>query len=87
MENYHRIGIVLHYFDRIHVAVIRLEDKLYTDDWILLYGPRTEFTQQVYSMQVNHEPVGEGEPGEDIALKVDDVVREGDEVYLVSQES
>jgi len=83
MEGYQYVGVVTHYFDRIGVAVILLNDVLYVDDWVLFYGPRTEFEQQVISMQMNHQGVDRGEPGDEIAIKVDEPVREGDEVYLL----
>jgi hypothetical protein len=30
--NYHHIGVVTHFFDRIQVAVVLLENELYLDD-------------------------------------------------------
>jgi len=36
-------------------------------------------------MQINHQAIDKGQPGEEIALKVDNVVREGDEVFLIVQ--
>ena len=82
---YQYVGVVTHYFDRIGVAVILLKQELYLDDWILIQGPRTSLEQQVYSMQINHQAIDKGQPGEEIALKVDNVVREGDEVFLIVQ--
>jgi hypothetical protein len=82
---YQYVGVVTHYFDRISVAVILLEQELYLDDWILIQGPRTSVEQQVQSMQINHQGIDKGQPGEEIALKVDNAVREGDEVFLIVQ--
>lgn len=82
-DNYRLIGTVTHYFDRAGVAVIQLEDELYLGDWVLIYGPRTELEQAVRSLQINRQPIDKGEPGEEIALKVDEPVREGDEVFLI----
>jgi hypothetical protein len=87
MEGYRRIGVVTHYFDRIKVAVVLLDETLYVDDWVLFYGPRTELEQQVLSMQLNHEAIDHGEPGEEVAIKTDEIVREGDEVFLMLDES
>lgn len=80
---YKYIGKVTHYFDRIRVAVLALEDELYLEDWVLFEGPRTELEQQVLSMQIDHAPVDVGQPGEEVAIKLDDVVRVGDEVFLI----
>ena len=86
MANYQYVGVVTHYFDRIGVAVVLLEDELYLDDWVLITGPRTELEQQVRSMQINHLAIDKGVPGEEIALKVEAPVREGDEVFLILEE-
>lgn len=80
---YQHIGKVTHYFDRISVAVIRLEADLYVDDWIRIEGRRTELEQQIASMEVERQPIDKGEPGEEVAIKVERVVHEGDDVYLI----
>lgn len=86
MPQYQYVGVVTHYFDRIGVAVVLLDDELYADDWVLFEGPRTQFQQQVLSMQINHQPIDKGEPGEEVALKVEEPVREGDQVFLIFEE-
>jgi hypothetical protein len=80
---YQFLGKVTHYFDRIGVAVVRLEDELYLDDWVMFEGRRTELEQQVISMQIDHASVDKGLPGEEVAIKVNDTVHEGDDVYLI----
>ena len=77
------VGVVTHYFDRIGVAVVAPEQELYLDDWVLIEGPRTSVEQQIYSMQVNHLAVDKGEAGEEVAVKIDEIVREGDQVFVV----
>jgi len=81
--DYRYVGVVTHYFARIGVAVVLLADDLYVDDWVMFTGPHTEFQQQIYSMQINHAPIDKGLPSEEVAIKVEDVVREGDEMYLI----
>jgi hypothetical protein len=80
---YQFIGKVTHYFDRIGVAVVQLQDELYLDDWILFEGQQTELEQQVLSMQIDRQPIQKGTPGQEVAIKVDDVVHENDDVYLI----
>jgi putative protease len=77
------VGVVTHYFSRLGVAAILLDDELYLEDWVLFNGPHTQFEQQVLSMQINHQAVDQGLPGEEVAVQVDDVVRAGDEVYVI----
>ncbi|MBN1201878.1 MAG: translation elongation factor-like protein [Anaerolineae bacterium] len=85
-EEYQYVGVVTHYFDRISVAVIQLEGELFVDDRVLIYGPRTELEQQVRSMELEHQKIDRGAPGEDIAIKVDEPVRDGDEVYVILED-
>jgi len=83
MVEYRYAGVITHYFNRIGVAVIRLDEELFLDDWILIEGPYTQFEQQVGSMQIEHQPIEKGLPGEEIALKMLEPVRGGDEIFLI----
>jgi len=78
------IGSVIHYFGKIGVAGLKLTGKLKVGDTIRFKGHTTDFTQVVDSMQVNNVVVQEGNPGDDIGMKVKDRVRTGDEVLLVT---
>ncbi|HEX6384990.1 MAG TPA: hypothetical protein VF177_10000 [Anaerolineae bacterium] len=78
-----RIGKVTHYFNRIGVAVLELEDGLQVGDTIHITGHRTDFTQQVNSMEIDHQKMQAVGAGADVALKVDEQVREGDRIYKV----
>jgi len=78
-----RIGTVTHYFNRISVAVLKLSGELKVGDKILLLGRTTDFTQVVTSMEIEHRKVPAVSPGMEVALKVADSVRNGDEVYKI----
>jgi putative protease len=80
------VGKVTHYFTKISVAVVELSDKLRIGDKIRIKGATTDFVQEVKSMQINHKPVKEANPGDDIGLLVEDRVREGDIVYKIVEE-
>jgi len=75
------IGEITHYFGKIEVAVIKLEDILKVGDTIKIVGGGVEFTQPVESMQIEHEQVQEAKAGESIGLKVAQKVKEGYKVY------
>jgi translation elongation factor EF-1alpha len=77
------IGEITHYFTKIGVAVIELSDKLSVGDEILIEGASTNFKQKVTSMQIEHKNVKVAKAGDSIGLKVDDRVREGDQVYKI----
>ncbi|UCE11442.1 MAG: translation elongation factor-like protein [Candidatus Thorarchaeota archaeon] len=78
-----RVGVVTRYFGKISVAAIMLEDSLEVGARISIEGTTTNFEQNVASMQIDREDIQKGEPGQEIAIKVADRVRENDVVYLV----
>ena len=75
------VGKVVHFFNRISVAVVELYDTLSLGDRILIKGKRTNFEQTVESMEIEHQKVERAEAGQKVGLKVVDRVREGDLVY------
>ena len=83
-----QIGRVTHYFGRLGVAVLALEDTLRVGDCIRILGHTTEFAQVVCSMEINHRQIQEAGRGAEVALKVVEPARVGDLVYrLVGEEA
>lgn len=76
------IGKITHYFNKIGVGVLELEDKLKVGDTIIIAAHQGDFEQAVDSMQVEHEQVTQAKKGDAVGLKVDQPVKEGDVVYL-----
>ncbi|MCD6221925.1 hypothetical protein J7K25_07205 [bacterium] len=82
-----KIGEVTHYFNKIGVAAIKIiSEQLKKGDTIHIKGHTTDFTQKIDSMQVEHQPVEVANAGDEIGIKVDNVVREGDEVFKVIEQ-
>jgi putative protease len=77
------IGKILHFYNKISVAVIELTDKLSVGDEISIEGPSTNFTQTVDSMQIEHKNIKKAKKGDSIGLKVINEVKENDSVYKV----
>lgn len=78
------IGKVVHYFDKIGVAVIQLESSLKTGETIRIAGGEaTDFTQEVDSMEVDHQKIKKAKKGDEVGLKVKEKVREGYKVYKI----
>jgi translation elongation factor EF-1alpha len=75
------IGSVTHYFSHLSVAAVTLTSPLRMGDRIHIQGHTTDLTQTVDSMEVDHQHVDEAGPGDDVALKVVDHVREHDRLY------
>jgi len=78
-----KIGKISHYYSKIGVAVVDLEDTLVVGDTIEISGPATNVTQTVDSMQIEHENVKQAKKGQSIGMKVSDRVRENDVVYKI----
>ena len=77
------IGKITHYFGKIGVAAIRLTDQLRVGDRISIEGAHTNFEQVVDSMQIEHQAIQVANAGDEVGVKVQDRVREGDTVYKI----
>jgi len=80
------IGKVTHFYGHICVAVLQLNEDLKLGDKIHILGHSTDFTQRVNSIEVEHHPVVWVKPGEQVAIKVIEPVRDHDIVYRVMEE-
>ena len=79
------IGKVTHYYTKVSVGIIEITNgSLKVGDKIRIKGATTDLTQDIESMQIEHEQVKEAKAGQSIGLKVKEHVREHDKVYKVS---
>ncbi|HNQ85386.1 MAG TPA: translation elongation factor-like protein [Deltaproteobacteria bacterium] len=78
------IGKVTHFFSKISVAGIQLDDTLKVGDKISIEGATTAFEENIESMQIDNKAVTVANAGDLIGIKVKDKTRVGDSVYLVS---
>ena len=76
------VGKISHYYDKIGVGIIELAGALKVGDTVQIKGKDTDFEQAVDSMQIEHEPVEKAKKGDVIGIKMNQKVKEGDEVYL-----
>ena len=76
------IGKITHYFGKISVAIVELSRVLKVGDKVHIKGHSTDFEQDISSIQIEHEDVKKAKKGDAVGIKVDEKVREGDEVYL-----
>ena len=77
-----QIGKITHYYDKIGVAVVKLSQKMKIGDKIKISGHDKEYSQVISSMQVEHEQITEAKKGDELGIKVEQSVKEGDVVYL-----
>lgn len=81
-----QVGEVTHYFDHINVAVLALTEAVRVGETVHFLGRATDFKQEIASLQIEHKPVEQAEPGQDVALKVAQKVRPGDKVFCITDE-
>lgn len=76
-----KLGKVVHFYDKISVAVVKLEKALKVGDSVKLKKGEDEFEQKVESMQIDHKEVKSAKNGDEVAIKVDQAAKAGTEVY------
>jgi translation elongation factor EF-1alpha len=81
-----QIGRVTHFFGKLNVAAVELEDELKVGDTIHFKGHTSDWTQTVASMQIEHDSVDKAGPGDVIGMKVEGHAREHDAVFKVIEE-
>lgn len=81
-----QVGKVTHYYDKLAVAVIEVTNQsLKVGDSVKISGHDKEFVQEVESLQIEHEKVPKVSKGDSCGMKVDQAVKEGDVLYLLTK--
>jgi len=79
-----KVGKVVHYYEKIGVAVVDLNKKLKVGDRIkFVRGGADLFEQEVCSMEFEHKKIDSAKKGESVGMKVDQKVKNGVEVYKI----
>ncbi|MGC9046671.1 MAG: translation elongation factor-like protein [Minisyncoccia bacterium] len=76
------IGAVIHYYNGIGVAIVKFQSNISVGQKIRIKGATTDFTQTIDSMQYDHKNINSAKAGEEVGIKVNDKVREGDLIFL-----
>lgn len=82
-----RVGEVTHFFNKISVAVLDLNQDLAVGEMVHFLGRHTDFRQEIESMQIEHEDIDNAKKGDEVAVKVQKRVRKGDSVFRLTGES
>ncbi|MBI5222005.1 MAG: hypothetical protein HY980_00710 [Candidatus Magasanikbacteria bacterium] len=77
------IGKVIHWYDKIGVAVIKLASGLKKGDVIKVKKGDVEFDEAVSSMQIDHADVVSAKKGDEVAVKLSQKAKDDAEVYKV----
>ena len=75
------IGNIIHYFQKINVAVVELSLPLSVGERILIKGPSTDFEQIVDSIEVDRKAIQRAEGGQSVGLKLAQSVHVKDVVF------
>lgn len=77
-----KVGKVIHYYDKIGVAIVELDGTLSVGDRIkFVRGGEDLFEQAVDSIQIEHEKKDSANKGDVVGLKADEAVKESTEVF------
>jgi len=77
------VGKITHWFDKINVAVIKLDGKLSKGDKIKIKRGDEEIEEVIESMQIDHKDVDSAKKRDDVAIKLTQKTKEGASVFLV----
>lgn len=79
-----KVGQVTHYYDKIGVAIVKLDGTLSVGDKVrFTRGGEDLFEEAVESIQIEHEKKNFAEKGEVIGLKTKQEAKEGTEVFKI----
>lgn len=81
------VGKVEHYYPKVKAAAVRLSKPVKLGDKVHIVGHGDDFKETVTSLQLDHEPIQEGKPGQSVGLWVKERVHEGDDVLLVTPDA
>ena len=77
------VGKVVHWYDKIGVAVVKLNKSLDLGAKVKIkHGPQ-EFQETIGSMEFDHQPIKSGKKGQEVAIKLSQKAGEGSELCLV----
>ncbi|MGH9201028.1 MAG: translation elongation factor-like protein [Vicinamibacterales bacterium] len=77
------IGTISHYFAKPEVGVVTLTADIKVGDTLRFSGHGVDFQQAVTSMELDHVHVDTASAGTEVAMKVEQRVREGTHVYRI----
>lgn len=71
------LGKVVHYYDRIGVAIVELQKGLKVGDIVLFKRGEEEFAQPVDSMQIDRASIAKAKKGDAVGIRVSRPIKEG----------
>jgi putative protease len=79
-----QVAVIVKFFAKPSVAALQVIDGTIKKGDMLRYkGHTTDFTEEVYSLEIDNQSVDEVTVGDLVGVKVKERVRENDKVYKV----
>ena len=78
------VGKVVHWYDRVSVAVAKLSEPLSIGDKIKVRRGEEVFEDTVSSMQLDHKDISTGKKGQEVAVKLSQKANEGAVILKLS---
>jgi len=80
------VGIITKYYPKLKVALLHLTNQgLKTEDEIYIEGRKTYLCQRVHSMEINGQKIMRSRKGDEVGIRVEKIVRQGDNVFIMMQ--
>ena len=76
-----QIGEITHYFSHLGVGIFKFNRTVKVGEKIHIKGATSDFVQTLSSMQYDHKDIEAAKKGQEVGIKIDEKVREGDKVY------
>lgn len=74
-------GTVIHYYDKIGVAIVKTDKAIKADDKLRFGDEENGFIQTADSMQFDHKAISEAKKGQEVGIKVTQKVKQGTPVF------
>jgi len=81
-DNKDQIGKITHYYSKLGVGIIKLNKELKVGDTIQIKGHTSDFKQKVNEIQFDHKNIEKGKPGQEVGVKLNEKIRDGDLVFI-----
>lgn len=87
VERKHFVGKVIHYFDKAEVAAVKLVSELKMGDKITIIGNTTGIVHsKIDSLEIKGKSVEKAKKGDEVGIKVPELVRKNDEIYVIKKD-
>lgn len=80
-----KVGNVEKFRWRFMEALVALDMSLYVGDRVQIVGPDTDFRQEISQIRLHREKVKRGKPAQKVWIPVEEHVRPGDAVVVLSR--